>query len=30
VAMAILPDDKVIAVIQDPTDVSTVYMAPKV
>jgi hypothetical protein len=29
-AMAIIPDDKVIAVIKDPTDVSSVYMAPKV
>lgn len=30
VAMAILPDDKIIAVLKDPEDVKPVYVAPRV
>lgn len=30
VAMAILPDDKILGVIEDPRDVSEIYVAPKV
>lgn len=30
VAMAILPDDKILGVIEDPRDVSEIYVAPKI
>ena len=30
IAMAILPDDKIIGVIQDPKDVTPIYIAPRI
>lgn len=30
VAMAVIPDDKILGVIEDPRDVSEIYVAPKV